>query len=94
MVIRWSPGMPRSSRGPVLPLAIFVGTYAPQTLHSSAVKRNRMRRRCREALRVSLRAYTALPVVQVLICPRHASLDAPFADILADARTFLSLLTQ
>lgn len=92
MLIRWLPEVPTPTPNPP---RIFLGTYAPHELHASAVKRNRMRRRCREALRVFLREYTAdFPSVQMLICPRHASLDAPFTDILADVRQFLSFLAH
>jgi len=95
MVIRWLSEDSYSVQEALSPSAIFLGTYAPQTLHASAVKRNRMRRRCREAFRLVLREYTSpFPSVQVLVCPRSASLSAPFTDILADVRHFLSLLTR
>jgi len=62
MTIKWLPGAPASARramagrpkGPnydPAENALYVGTYAPIKLHKSAVKRNRMRRRVREAWR-------------------------------------------
>src|SRR5262245_45962504 len=54
LYVRWLPGLPyhlaRQPDGP----AVFVGTLASTKLDKSAVGRNRMRRRCREALRLAL----------------------------------------
>ncbi len=72
--------------------AVYVGTIASAKLDKSAVRRNRMRRRCREALRVALKDEDALPVVQLLIAPRSSSLGAPYDDIRRDVRAFLSFL--
>ena len=87
MIIRWLPcggaTWTEASRG------LYVGTYAPGTLHKSAVKRNRMRRRCREALRMTMQKYTQVPPTQLLLCPRIASLGAPFPDICADITSFI-----
>ncbi len=72
--------------------AVYVGTLASTKLDKSAVRRNRMRRRCREALRVALKDYDTFPVVQLLIAPRSSSLGAPSDDIRRDVRAFLSTL--
>lgn len=90
MSIRWLPGPPR----PLPPEAkgVFAGTYASAKLHKSAVKRNRMRRRCREALRTAVAERTNLPTVQLLLAPRSPSLTCAFEDISADVRAFLSTL--
>lgn len=94
MQARVLPGAPRN-----LPAGagsgLFVGVLTSAKLDKSAVKRNRMRRRCREALRVSLALpanEVPLPSVQLLLMPRSSSLSAPFGEILADAeRLILSL---
>ena len=73
---------------------LLVGTLASTHLDKSAVKRNRMRRRCREALRIVLLAYR-LPLtahVQLLISPRSSSLTCPFPELLEDIRAFLTHL--
>ena len=51
MIIRWLPGHPRHPAAKHGSEAIYVGTLASTKLDKSAVRRNRMRRRCREALR-------------------------------------------
>jgi ribonuclease P protein component len=95
MTIRWLPGPPRAARGAQggSPLhGIFVGMLASTKLHKSAVKRNRMRRRCREALRIVVREMKEVPTVQVLIGPKLSSLTAPFGEIQDDMRVFLKAL--
>lgn len=93
MVIRWMPGTPSSLGRPTrLPPGIYLGTFASAALDPSAVRRNRMRRRCREALRIVIQALPTKPSVQLLVSPRSASLDAPFDTIRADAEAFFSLL--
>ena len=92
MTIRWMRGAPRyPAVNPATP-ALYVGTVASTKLHKSAVKRNRMRRRCREALRVLLKEWPDLAPAQLLIVPRSSSLDAPFPDIQRDIRMFLTIL--
>jgi RNase P protein component len=91
MIVRWLPGAPRIKGRPPLPPGLYVGTFASAKLHKSAVKRNRMRRRIREAWRIHVKDIDDLPTAQLLISPRIASLDAPFPDIRADVRSFLSL---
>lgn len=93
MTIRWLPGAPRSPNVDTAKRVLYVGTVASTKLHKSAVKRNRMRRRCREALRTIVQNRTDLPTTQLLMSPRIASLDSPFELIVADVQTFLSALT-
>ncbi len=47
--------MPESS-----PAGLYIGVLTSTKLHKSAVKRNRMRRRCREAMRVVMQGVSAL----------------------------------
>jgi ribonuclease P protein component len=97
--IRWMSGAPRhpSSR-PDIP-SLYVGAIASAKLDKSAVRRNRMRRRCKEALRLELGEILAKasgepdmkrPSLQLLLAPRSSSLNAPFQDIRSDVRAFLS----
>ena len=90
MVIRWLSASPRTVSG--REAGLYVGTVASTKLHKSAVKRNRMRRRCREALRKIVREQEKFPTCQLLICPRSTSLHAPFVEIENDIRAFLSTL--
>ncbi len=53
MQIRWLRGQPRNT-GPEASAGLYVGLLTSAKLHKSAVKRNRMRRRCREALRITV----------------------------------------
>ena len=94
MLIRWLPSAPR--RPDIDPNAkeLYLGTFASAKLHKSAVKRNRMRRRIREAWRIYVKELDHLPTAQLLVSPRIASLEAPFEDIQSDVRAFLSLLTH
>ena len=92
MVIRWLPGAPKNPNVDPDACAIYVGTAASLKLNKSAVKRNRMRRRCREALRITVREIEKLPTLQLLIAPRSSSLDCVFTDILKDVRDFLSTI--
>lgn len=95
VVIRWLWGLPRGAkdhRGGGTSV-LLVGTCAPRSLDHSAVKRNRMRRRCREALRITVRDFPHSPSAQLLLCPRSASLHAPFHDMCTDVRTFFSSLS-
>ena len=89
MVIRWMPGTP-SSKGRTRPLAegIYLGTFASSSLDASAVKRNRMRRRCREALRLTVENLPERASLQLLVSPRAASLDAPFELLQREAEAF------
>lgn len=90
MAIHWLPGAPRRPGVDPATSAIYVGTFASAKLSKSAVVRNRMRRRVREALRVTVKDWKDLPPMQLLIGPRFASLDAPFPAIEQEVRAFLS----
>jgi ribonuclease P protein component len=94
MTIRWLPGPPRHPNVDPMKPAIYVGTFASVKLHKSAVKRNRMRRRCREALRTALLDKKSFPTVQLLMSPRSSSLTCDFADIQSDVTAFLSSVSK
>ncbi len=96
MQARIMHGLPRNF--PVTtPPSILVGILTSTRLHKSAVKRNRMRRRCKEALRVTLK--NQIPNTkfqgssQLLLLPRSSSLSAPYGEILADAVSLISFLS-
>jgi ribonuclease P protein component len=97
--IRWMAGAPRHPSARPQTSALYVGAIASTKLDKSAVKRNRMRRRCREALRLewqersahaSAESDTKAQSLQLLLAPRSSSLNAPFEDIRSDVRAFLS----
>lgn len=94
MLVRWLFGPPRHSSVDPSKRALYVGTFASAKLNKSAVKRNRMRRRCREALRIAVKERDNLPTTQLLITPRAASLDASYADVQADVSALLSILSR
>jgi len=89
MVIRYLKGAPRHPAADPAVAAVYVGTIASTKLDKSAVKRNRMRRRCREALRTALLEKDTFPTIQLLVGPKSGSLTAPFTDIKSDIDTFL-----
>ena len=88
MVIRWLPGSPLNLEKPRE--GVFVGTAASTKLHKSAVKRNRMRRRCREALRTAIAERTKMPTMQLFLLPRSRSLTCEYDAIRQDVHSFLS----
>ncbi len=91
--IKWLPGPPRHPNVNPSTRALYVGVVTSLALDASAVKRNRMRRRCREALRIALQKYTkTLPTIQLLLVPRSSSMQCAFQEIEADIETFLSTL--
>ena len=93
MIVRWMPGVPTSlGRAKPLGQGIYLGTYASAALDPSAVRRNRMRRRCREALRLTIGNLPERSSVQLLVTPTRASLDAPFEALQRDADAFFSHL--
>lgn len=93
MIAKWMFGVPTSlGRAKPLGQGIYLGTFASASLDASAVRRNRMRRRCREALRLTVEKLPERPSVQLLVTPRAASLDAPFETLLRDAEAFFSHL--
>jgi ribonuclease P protein component len=90
MNILWLPGYPYEKKS-----EIFAGLQASTKLHKSAVKRNRMRRRCREALRITLRrAQGDTQNCQLIITPRSSSLSADFAELQKDTEHFLMHLQK
>lgn len=93
MNIRWLPQAPRRPGIDPQKPAVYVGTSVSAKVSKKAVERNRMRRRCREALRTAVREQEDLPVLQLLITPRSRSLDCDFTDIQADIRSFLVRFT-
>ncbi|TSC80628.1 MAG: ribonuclease P protein component [Candidatus Peregrinibacteria bacterium Gr01-1014_25] len=88
---RWIAGEPRNTRNPHR--GLFIGTVVPASLDKSAVRRNRMRRRCREAMRTIIRDGAPVPTAQLLLLPRSASLNAPFPELQAQARALLTALS-
>lgn len=95
MTAYWLPGtppVPKGQKKAAMRPGLYVGTFASAKLHKSAVVRNRMRRRVREALRRLVQKQAESPSAQLLLSPRSASLKAPFADIEHDVGTFLTLL--
>jgi len=88
LTIRWLPGIPRIETKE----GLYLGTFASGKLNDSAVTRNRMRRRCREALRLAVQTEEHLPSAQLLVSPRSSSLHVPFRDLQQEVRTFLSVL--
>jgi len=89
-MIRGLPGnLPETA-----PPAIFVGVVTSARLHKSAVIRNRMRRRCREALRLACKESPKETTVQLILLPRSSSLTAPFGELLQDAHRLLSSLSS
>lgn len=93
-LVRWLPGSPSHPSVDPSPHGVYLGTLTSTKLHKSAVKRNRMKRRCREAWRITLRDVDSLPLaqLQLLLIPRSSSLVAPFPDLQQDVRQFLSRL--
>lgn len=97
MLIRWIIGLPLHPAACPDESAVYVGTLASRTLSTSAVKRNRMRRRCREALRITLKEHCLPPSfiqAQLLLCPRSPSLSAPFSLLKREIEQFLSVLSS
>lgn len=92
MVIAWLPLAPRHPLVDPLQPAVYLGTYASASLSKRAVDRNRMRRRCREAVRIHLRSLPSAGPLQLLLSPRSPSLTCSFGDIAADVRAFFSSL--
>jgi ribonuclease P protein component len=92
MQVRFLLGSPRHPALDPAHIAVYCGVLASQKLSKSAVKRNRMRRRVREALRTVLKG-TPPPLsqsVQLFLCPHSSSLSASFAALQQDVRSFLS----
>lgn len=56
--------------------AVRIGVAAPRAV-GTAVRRNRARRRIREAFRLDLRGRASAPGTDVFVLARRATLDAP-----------------
>ena len=74
------------------PQGIYLGTFAPVSLEKRAVLRNRMRRRCREALRIAYKNKSDFPTFQLLLSPRSSSLLCAFDDIQKDVSGLFTFL--
>lgn len=91
MSVRYLHGAPRHpAANPTK--GVYIGTLVSAKLDKSAVKRNRMRRRTREALRITLLPLPERSPVQLLILPRSSSLSCTFSELLAETKEFLSVL--
>ncbi|MCH8869754.1 MAG: ribonuclease P protein component, partial [Chloroflexi bacterium] len=83
MKITYMIGVPRGKKD-----GFYVGTQASTKLHKSAVKRNRMRRRCREALRLYCKDHaSSLPVLSGAERSRRAQHDT--AELKVEAKKLL-----
>src|SRR3990167_4079426 len=91
MSIRFLVGAPRHPAANQTK-GVYIGTLVSAKLDKSAVKRSRMRRRTREALRTTLLSSPERPPVQLLILPRSSSLSCTFPELLQDIGAFLSVL--
>lgn len=92
ITVRYLLSVPRHPLVSPSASGVFVGTSASLKLDASAVRRNRMRRRCREALRLTVRD-RSLPAMQLLLSPRSSSLQCDFRELLDDCARFLSSLS-
>lgn len=92
--IVWLRGAPKNPNVDPARMAIYVGVAASTKTDSSAVKRNRMRRRCREALRRFAKECDTLPTVQLLLRPKIRSLDCSFEEIEQDIQQFFATLPR
>ena len=71
-----------------------VGTAVSSKISKSAVKRNRMRRRCREALRVSAKADKRNLPFRLILMPRRSSLECDFEELKSDVEHLLDFLSE
>lgn len=94
LTVRCLTGAPRHPSVNPARNAVYVGTLISAKTEKSAVKRNRMRRRCREALRIILPQYLVSSSVQLLLMPRSTSLSCDFNEIQRDIESLLSSLFQ
>ncbi|MBM3227323.1 ribonuclease P protein component [Candidatus Peribacteria bacterium] len=91
MVVRWMLGPPRGVKA----AGVYFGMRASTKLDKSAVRRNRMRRRCKEAFRLAIAELPPINVsAQLFLSPRASSLTVDFSELQSDARRFLSFLTS
>jgi ribonuclease P protein component len=85
-------GAPRHPAVKTQRTALYVGAVVSSKTDKSAVRRNRMRRRCREALRVFIKNKRISSPAQLLLLPRSSSLDADFKELQDDVDSLLSFL--
>lgn len=93
MSIHFLPGAPKHPLVDPDAKAVYAGVSASAKIDKSAVKRNRMRRRTREALRTFVKDGN-FPVLQLIIRPRSSSLKCQFEELNLDISTFFSSLTR
>lgn len=92
-IIRYLFGHPFNVvTSPTTPAVVYMGSYAPLALHKHAVKRNRMRRRCREALHAQMVQQQKIPTVQLLLCPKISSLESDYRLIQTDMSRFYEFI--
>ena len=94
MTIRYLLKAPRNPNVDPAQKALYVGTAASTKLHKSAVKRNRMRRRCREALRTHVIDMPCTFTAQALIAPRIKSLTCSYDEIKDDIKAFIQVVSK
>ncbi len=100
--VRYLFGAPRTIKSLPQDFAtLYCGLLTSIALDKSAVKRNRMRRRCKEALRLVVKAknnelhlkeISSHGIFQLLVIPRSSSLSAPFEEVQNDANALLAFL--
>jgi|GEM_PF-3814173 ribonuclease P protein component len=76
---------------------LFVGTSASTKLDKSAVRRNKMRRRCREALRNTTKKHSSASFessLQLILTPKYSSLTCDFEELLKDSEALISHLIK
>lgn len=95
--VRWLPGHPYHLSAPPKAAAVYAGVLSSTKLDKSSVKRNVMRRRCREALRLLMKGREPAFLsgaeprsVQLLLLPRSSSLRCTFSELVDDLSRFLS----
>ncbi len=91
--VHWFRGAPKHKSEPPFPPGVYIGVTTSAKLHKSAVKRNRMRRRIREAFRVHLKSHDESSA-QLLVRPHSSSLTCAFEEINRDVSSFFSALTR
>jgi ribonuclease P protein component len=93
---RYFRGMPKTLTEDH-PAGFFVGLVTSAKLDALSVNRNRMRRRVREAFRLTLKDRVLhpskpFPSYQLLLLPRTSSLRADFSEIRSDMDHLVSFL--
>lgn len=91
MRVSYIKGPPRYPDSTISEEGVYMGITTSRKLDKSAVKRNRMRRRVREAFRLYLKDRKA-PSIQLIAQPKSSSLECDFAEIASDASAFFSSL--